>query len=390
MIDLNSEDVQSILPYLEEKTYREALERLLNNQAFTSALQGLFPLLPWKNWTLAARQIKNVKEFHAQLVAPIVEGLLKFNASGLTLSGMEALRNQSHSYLLLSNHRDIVCDPALIAYSLYKNGLDSPYICLGDNLLTSPLVVDLVKLNRAITVKRDLSPRELLKWSKILSQVIDHLVSQEKKSVWIAQREGRAKDGKDQTHLGVLKMLGMAKDESFLSVVQNLHILPIAISYEYDPCDALKARELYLTEKDGTYEKSSSEDIESMRIGILGFKGRVHIGFGAELTAEVLASAQSLGKRDQVSWVGQRIDQEIYRSYKNWPSHYIAYDLYHQGSEMDRYYTDPEKQAFIERMHQQLKTLKDRRLAQEQDLKEIEKRLLKTYAQSVINARQLG
>ena len=176
MIDLNSEDVQSILPYLNEAEYRAALSRLVKDEAFGAALRGLFPLLPWKAWTDAAQEVSHVEEFHSRLVAPLVEGLLRFNSSGLTISGLEQLKARSHSFVILSNHRDIVCDPTLISYCFFKNGLGSPYICLGDNLLTSSLVVDLVKLNQSVTVKRSLSPRELLKWSKILAQVIDHLV----------------------------------------------------------------------------------------------------------------------------------------------------------------------------------------------------------------------
>lgn len=384
MIDLNSEDVQSILPYLDTVKYRAALSRLVRDEAFGSALRGLFPLLPWKTWTNAAQEVTHVEEFHSRLVAPMVEGLLRFNSSGLTISGLEPLKRSSHSFLILSTHRDIVCDPTLISYCFFKEGLGSPFICLGDNLLTSPLVVDLVKLNQAITVKRSLSPRELLKWSRILAQVIDHWVRFEKKPVWIAQREGRAKDGDDRTQSGVLKMLSMGREEPFLQVIGDLHLLPVAISYEFDPCDALKARELYLTQKHGSYEKAPSEDEESMKIGILGFKGRIHIAVGAELSPSLLEPATHLPKREQVSWVGQRIDHEIHRSFKNWSSHYIAYDLYHQGSEMSQHYSAEEKKFFIERMNQQFKTLHERKLFQTEDLKPMERIFLKTYAQSVI------
>ena len=148
-------------------------------------------------------------------------------------------------------------------------------------------------------------------------------------------------------------MLGMAREVSFLETMADLHLLPVAISYEFDPCDMMKAREIYLTQAHGSYEKAPLEDLQSMKMGILGFKGRVHVSFGSELTGEALSEAQSLNKRDQVQWLADRLDAEIHRIFRNWPSHYIAYDLLHEGNEMRSYYTEQEKGAFLQRLEKQ-------------------------------------
>lgn len=380
MIDFDSPEVRSILPYRETDQYQLALSRVLKDQALGSSLQNLFPLFPWQDVMKYAPQIRGVEDFHRYVVAPVVEGILQSKSSGLSLSGIEDLKNKNHRFVILSNHRDIVCDPAILCYCFFVHGLGSPYICLGDNLLTQPLIVDLVKLNQAITVKRDLPPRELLKWSKILSQVIHDLVTRENQSVWIAQREGRAKDGDDRTHPGVLKMLALAEDGAVVEAMRKLHVVPIAISYEYDPCDALKARELYLTEKKGSYEKSPNEDELSMQMGVLGFKGRIHVGIGGEWSQNQLEQIQEMNKRDQVNALVQGLDQEIHRLYKKWPSHYIAYDLLHGTAEMVSQYHSDEKQAFIDRMNQQLLYLKKKGLAGDEDLEGIERIFLEAYA----------
>ena len=383
MIDLHTPEVRSILPYRSQEDYQFAVMRLLQDQSFSGAMQKLLPESLWNSFIQAAPKVSRVEEFHRYVVAPLVDEILKSTSQGLSVSGLDELKLKSHRFLILSNHRDIVCDPAIVAYCFFNAGLGSPFICLGDNLLTQARIIDLVKLNRGITVKRDLPPRELLKWSGILSQVIHELITRENESVWIAQREGRAKDGDDRTHPGVLKMLAMAGQDSILDAMSHLHLLPVAISYEYDPCDALKARELYRMQTFGSYEKFAHEDEMSMRAGILGFKGRIHVGFGSEWNTDHLKLWREKSKRDQINALVQSLDQEIHRQYMKWPSNFIAFDLLHGGDEMSARYSQSEKQMFVERMNTQLSMLVKNKLAQDSELEGIKTIMIKSYAKPI-------
>lgn len=242
------------------------------------------------SWFLR-HQLRGVSDVHGMqmVIKSYVEQVIKDTTAGFSVSGLDRL-DPSRPWLFMSNHRDIVMDPAFTNYALHCNGFPTLRIAIGDNLLTKPWVSDLMRLNKSFIVRRSVSgPRELLAASRQLSAYIRHSLQEEGAPVWIAQREGRAKNGIDRTEPAVIKMLAMSRDksrESLSELVEALGIVPVSISYELDPCDALKARELYLRESTGHYAKAEQEDVASIARGISGQKGRVHVAFGEPLRGE--------------------------------------------------------------------------------------------------------
>lgn len=303
-----------IRPYRDEEI-RPVLDRLLENDEFIRSLTAfgsprLNRWLPGPARWLARRilrwQLRHVHDVASMqdVIAPYMDKMIERTTTGLTNSGLDRL-SPDRPYLFISNHRDIAMDPAFVNYMLYHGGFDTLHIAIGDNLLKRPFVTDLMRLNKSFIVKRSLKGRELLKSSRLLSKYIHDCIGRNN-NIWIAQREGRAKDGVDRTETGLLKMLGMARRDLGLGgALAELNIVPVAISYEFDPCDALKADELYQKETTGTYEKDENSDIHSIVTGMIGFKGHVHVAFGTPLT-EVSDDAE------EVAW---QIDRQIIREY---------------------------------------------------------------------------
>ena len=277
------------------------LARLLNDPEFVGAIASLrlgrlASVAPWLvrpvvRWVLS-REVRDVSDVDAmqQIIKAYMDRMIHKSTGGFSVSGLEQL-DPGVSYLYMSNHRDIAMDPAFSTDALHQNGRDTVRIAIGDNLLTKPWTSDLMRLNKSFIVNRSVSgPRELLAASWKLANYIQHSLQQELAPVWIAQREGRAKNGLDRTEPAVIKMLGLSRDkkcQEFGEHIQSLRIVPVAISYELDPCDALKARELSQLERSGTYEKGEQEDIASIGQGIAGRKGRVHVTFGTPLGAQL-------------------------------------------------------------------------------------------------------
>ena len=238
---------------------------------------------------------------------------------GITYSGLEKLQHGC-AYLFLANHRDIVMDPAFVNYALYQARMRTPRIAIGDNLLQRPFVSDLMRLNKSFIVRRSVTGRrEKLAAYQLLSAYINHSIRNDGESIWIAQAEGRAKDGDDRTDSAILKMLHMSrKDEAFAEALEALRPVPVSISYEYDPCDQAKARELYIRATTGTYSKAPGEDDTSIALGITGYKGRVHIAFGSPMESVP----------DDAKQMAIAVDRQILGSYRLFPVHYLAYRLW--------------------------------------------------------------
>jgi hypothetical protein len=235
---------------------------------------------------------------------------------GVTYTGVERLKSGS-AYLFLANHRDIVMDPAFVNYAVYHAGLPTPRIAIGDNLLQKPYVSDLMRLNKSFIVHRSIVGRkERMAAYQLLSAYINHSIRNDCQSIWIAQAEGRAKDGDDRTESAVLKMFHMSrKDEPFAEVIQSLNLTPVSISYEYDPCDHAKARELYIRATTGSYTKVPGEDDVSIALGITGYKGRVHVSFASPITEPL----------DDTKQLAIELDRQILGGYRLFPAHYLAY-----------------------------------------------------------------
>ncbi|AQA17982.1 glycerol acyltransferase [Halioglobus japonicus] len=268
------------------------------------------------------KQLKGVADIHdmQMVIKTHVEQMIAETTGGFTVSGLENL-DPSRAYLFISNHRDIAMDPAFTNYALHQGGHQTVRIAIGDNLLTKPWVSDLMRLNKSFIVKRNLGgPRELLAASRNLANYIRHSIRADGNPVWLAQREGRAKDGHDRTEPAVIKMLSMSRDkanQSFGEHIAGLGIVPVAISYELDPCDALKANELHQLSEHGSYEKGEQEDVASIGQGIAGQKGRVHVSFGTPLGSQF----------EDADHVAQEIDRQVFDLYCLHPTNRYAYEM---------------------------------------------------------------
>lgn len=267
------------------------------------------------------RQFASIRTVDAlqHKIEAYVERTIERATDGVTFSGLERLQ-QVRAYLFLANHRDIVMDPAFVNYAVYQAGIRTPRIAIGDNLLQRPFVSDLMRLNKSFIVRRSITGRrEKLAAYQVLSAYINHSIRNDGESVWIAQAEGRAKDGDDRTDSAILKMLHMSrKDEAFAETLEALRPVPVAISYEYDPCDQAKARELYIRATTGTYSKAPGEDDASIALGITGYKGRVHIAFCTPMESVPEDAKQ----------MAMTVDRQILGSYRLFPVHYLAYRLW--------------------------------------------------------------
>lgn len=309
---------------------RGVLGRLMEDAEFIDAiaklrlprpLKALAPVL--RAWVRARlrkelSQVYSVRDFQEQIES-YLGNIIDTTVTEWTVSGLDRLDNQQ-SHLFVSNHRDISMDPALVNWALYQNGFSTLRIAIGDNLLTKPFASDLMRLNKSFIVNRSATaPREKLKAAKLLSKYIRHSIEQDGENIWIAQREGRAKDGIDKTNSAIIGMFGLSKDKGsgFDEHIRNLNIVPVSISYEYDPCDMDKARELYEKSVNGEYVKSAQEDVQSIAKGITGFKGRVHLSFGEPLT-KAFASADEVTKE---------IDERIKNQYKLQLTNCFAYEM---------------------------------------------------------------
>lgn len=325
-------------PFADIRPYNDSevapvIERLLEDPEFLETLAKLrlpkltarFPgVMRFLVSFLLRRELRDVKDvFGVQtLVKRYMDRMIEDNTDKFTVSGLMEL-DTSRQYLFISNHRDIALDPAFVNYALYHNEHDTVRIAIGDNLLSKPFATDLMRLNKSFIVRRSAKgPRQMLAAYKNLSAYIRHSIEVDNNSVWIAQREGRAKDGLDRTEPAIIKMLTMAQDkatETFSEFVDHLDILPVAISYEYDPCDGAKARELYEKSVHGSYEKAAHEDLKSIALGISGRKGDVHVSFGQ------LVSGEFSGPDE----VAAAVDRQIIALYKLHPTNFFAYRELH-------------------------------------------------------------
>lgn len=346
---------------------------------FKVLLQFTFPEASMNEIQDVLSDCHSIHDFQTKVIYKSVQNLLTKSSEGFTTSGFDALISDK-PYLYVSNHRDIVLDTSLLNVGLIDNGLITTASAIGDNLVQKEFLMALSKLNRNFLVLRDQSPRELLKSSKTLSEYIKFLLSTNR-SVWMAQREGRTKDGKDETQQGVLKMITMAKGKTpLLQYIKDLHIVPVAISYEYDPTDILKVPEIVAKQANIPYIKTSNEDFNSILKGALGFKKRIHIE-AAPLDPSIFdqIEAEEQSDNDKLKRLASEIDKNIYKHYKLWPSNYIAYDLYHKTSLYKEFYDEKELRHFERRL--------ERRVNKKNQL-EMDSFLL-MYANPVINNLKL-
>lgn len=346
----------SIRPYYDSEV-NEALCVSLNHPMLKAMMNFTFPDVADEVWKEQLKKTHSIRDFQINFVYQSIQKVLEKSSDGLTTSGFEKLERNT-PYLFISNHRDIILDTSLLNVSLFDHGLVMTASAIGDNLVKKDFVLKLSKLNRNFLVQRNLSPRELLQSSKLMSEYMYHLLNKENRSVWIAQREGRTKDGNDATHQGVLKMVAMASDENnVMDFFKKLKIVPVSISYEYDPTDALKMPQLLAQAKDEVYIKEKNEDFITLLSGIIGQKKRIHIHVGDIIQHELdMIKSDFDNSNKQIQALANVIDDSILQNYKLWPTNYIAYDILHQTEQFASYYTKEEKQLFQRRFEMRIDT----------------------------------
>ena len=272
----------------------------------------------------------------------------------LTISGRSRLPKDKQPCTFISNHRDIVLDASFLNVMLYDVGYGMTQVAIGDNLMIRPWIETLVRLNNSFIVKRGVSVRQMLDVSRTLSAYIRHTINETKESIWIAQREGRAKDSNDRTQGSVLKMLNMSGDKDIVSNLMELNIFPVAISYEYDPCDFLKAKEFQMKRDDPDFVKSQRDDLLSMETGILNNKGRVHFTLTQPINDQLVALDKDMEKNELIAAIASIIDKEIYKHYRFYPCNYVAYDMLTGTKRFSGNYGQRDKKHFEEYLQGQL------------------------------------
>lgn len=344
----------SIRPFYDAEI-NEGIRSSVNHPMMKALMNFTFPTVADEVWKEQLLKTHSIRDFQCNFIYQSIQKVLEKSSDGLTTSGFEKLEKNT-SYLFISNHRDIILDTSLLNAALFEHGLVMTASAIGDNLVKKAFLLTLSKLNRNFLVQRGLSPRELLQSSKLMSEYIGQLLLRENRSVWIAQREGRTKDGNDATHPGVLKMLAMAADESnLMDYFKKIKVVPVSISYEYDPTDALKMPQLKAEANNEIYIKEKNEDFMTLLSGIMGQKKRIHIHVGDVLDAELDGiKAEFENANKQIQAVAQAIDDSILTTYKLWPTNYIAYDLLHGTTTYARQYTEIEKAVFERRLEKRI------------------------------------
>jgi len=387
-IDINNFD--DIRPYRPDEV-GDVIEKLLLQPAFFEMMRYVYPNLDQEDIEEMMREIKSVDQFQEEISGPAFKVITQTTTNGLTFTNMDTL-NPNEAYLFLSNHRDIILDSALLNVSLLEKGLPTTQIAIGDNLLQNEIIRDLVRVNKSFIVHRSFNPKDMLASSRRLSNYINKTIREDRVSIWLAHKEGRSKDGDDRTASGLLKMLVSSADDSIHEALQKLNIVPMVVSYEYDPCDIYKAHELLEIKEHGKYEKRPGEDYRSALKGITGHKGRVNITIGNKLRSSLDRLPVDISKNEQFRLLSQEIDRRMHLRYRLWPTNYIAFDLLNGTKEYTDQYTPIQRIAFRNylrgRVLQLMINRKAGMLKREGYMRQAREILLQMYANPVINQRE--
>ena len=377
-------EFDSIRPY-ETGEMRQAFNELLADRQFSAILRGLLPWLPKALRNALLRLtfvgVTSPLDFQKRFMKPIVRYIIRKHTDGCTFDGQCLPRDLNQRYTFVSNHRDIVLDSALLDVLLLDAGYPTTVeIGIGDNLLIYPWIRRLVRMNKAFTVRRGLTPKEMLHSSQLMSRYIHYAVTQKKENIWIAQREGRAKDSDDRTQDAVLKMLAMGGDGTSLENLRSLNIVPLTISYEFDPCDYLKAQEFQQKRDNPGFKKSRQDDLDNMKTGIFGYKGRVHYRCAAPVNTWIDELA-GLPHNELFRELSRRMDRQLHTGYMLVPCNYIALDALEHSDRHADHYTPADKARFEAYLSGQL----DKIQLPHKDEPFLRERLLTMYANPLRN-----
>ena len=346
-------DFDDIRP-LNNDEVKDAIESLIANEDFERAFRYINPDVNWKEFSETMRSFKTKEDFKAKLAYEAVMMVANKTTFSLTISGRSRLPKDKKPCNFISNHRDIVLDASFLNIMLYDVGYGMTQVAIGNNLLIRPWIETLVRLNNSFIVKRNVPVRQMLEVSKVLSAYIRRTITETKESIWIAQREGRAKDSDDRTQGSILKMLNMSGDKDILSNLMELNIFPVAISYEFDPCDFLKAKEFQQKRDDPDFVKSQRDDLLSMETGILNNKGRVHFTLTSPINDQLAQLDPNMEKNELIAAIASIIDKEIYKHYRFYPCNYVAYDMLTGTRRFSEHYGLKDKKQFEDYLQGQL------------------------------------
>ncbi len=341
-----------ISPY-DDSQFHEKMEKLIKEPGFLHAIRYTMPEEDLPKLLSELEKIDNKHDFQTKIMYPFLEMLAKTTTSGISLGGIKYY-NPSINYVFLTNHRDIVLDASFLNLAFLRRGMPTSEVAIGNNLLVFEWINDLVRLNKSFIVKRNTGLREGLEAAKKLSAYIRYAILDKHESIWIAQREGRAKDSSDHTQESLLKMLSLSGEGTFNEKLEGLNIMPVSISYEYDPNDYLKAREFLLRRRDPQFKKSQRDDLFSMETGLLQFKGKVHFQMTPRINTKLDQIGDFRDTNTAAKYVGALIDNAIHRSYEIFPINYIAYDMLHESKRFARKYNEEQRQEVEDYFNRQL------------------------------------
>lgn len=342
-----TDSFDDIRPYVQEEI-APAMRRIASSEVFPLIASFVFPGENVEDVRSLVASLTTIEDFQARVMSPFNDQVVKRSITRFTTDGLNRIHRET-PYLFVSNHRDIVLDSSLLQNVLFKNGFPTTEITFGANLMCTQLIVDIGKSNKMFRVERGGTPKEFYRCSLHLSEYIRHVLCEKKQSVWIAQRNGRTKDGNDKTDQGIIKMFAMSHRGDKISALSQLRIVPVSVSYEWEPCDMLKAFELYIS-RSQKYIKRPGEDVNSILTGIVQPKGRVHFEICPPIGIEELMVFSDCTQNEYHQQVALLLDKRIHEHYKLWPNNYIAHDLLYGQNAYSSLYTAEEKKAFIERM----------------------------------------
>ncbi len=371
----NDQEFNEIRPYRDNEIH-QVIEQLMKEEAFIELLKYLFPHIPINDFMKKLLSMNTVKEFQIGVIYPYVKDIIKKTTQGVSSEGLDKL-DPNKSYIFISNHRDIVLDSAFLNILLHDNKHSTTEIAIGDNLLIYPWITQLVQLNKSFLVRRNLPARQMLQSAILMSKYIRYNITERNQSVWIAQREGRSKDGDDKTQTSLLKMINMSGEGKFAENFKEVQIVPLSISYEYDPCDYLKAHEFLMKSNDPEFKKTQADDLKQMGAGIKGRKGRVHFKASAPLNLE-LNDLNTLDKNEQLNKLAEIIDDQIHNNYKLWPGNFIAADIINNNKHFANKYSQEDVDTFNAYIQEHISRL-------DADKEFIHNSLMEMYANPVKN-----
>lgn len=371
-------EFEKIEPF-HDKDINPALKRITEAPEFNYIASFVFPDNNIEEVKNILNSINTANEFQKKFMHKAVRRVVEESADGLTYEGFDKL-NADIPYLFIANHRDIVLDSAILQVLLVEHNIPTTEISLGSNLMISPFIVDFAKVNKMYIVYRGGTRLELLKNAKILSAYIRYAITEKKSSIWIAQKNGRTKNGYDKTEEALLKMLNLSGEGDFLENFSELHIVPLIISYEYEPCGLFKVNELYQS-KDAEYIKKPGEDLNSIITGFTQYKGHIHLCAGTPVCSQLNNFSSDNSHNESIKNLAKHIDSEIYNKYKLWKTNYIAYDVLNNLSEYSDFYTEDEKKCFLDFITTEINKINGDKV----NLKQI---YLEMYANPVFNKKQ--